>query len=153
VKNLDAAIAADKKANPGPQGPVDTDANEAHAWLAFAEGNDKQAIELLKPVIDYQDSVGKGEVELPAREMYAEMLLELHHPNEALEQYRLSLNSDPNRFNALYGAGRAAEMAGQRDDAIAFYRQLLANCKDATPDSDELAHARKVVAEVATARE
>jgi tetratricopeptide (TPR) repeat protein len=152
VKNLDAAIAADKKANPGPQGPVDTDANEAHAWLAFAQGDDKQAIELLQPVIEYQDSVGKGEVELPAREMYAEMLLELHHPNEALEQYRLSLNSDPNRFNALYGAGRAAEMAGQRDDAIGFYRQLLASCKDA-PDSDELAHARKVVAEVATAKE
>jgi len=32
---------------------------------------------LLQPVIQFQDEVGKGEVELLAREMYADMLLEM----------------------------------------------------------------------------
>jgi hypothetical protein len=64
--------------------------------MSFAEKDCAAAFELIKPVIQFQDQVGKGEVELPAREMYADMLLELNRPAEALEQYRLSLKSDPN---------------------------------------------------------
>jgi tetratricopeptide (TPR) repeat protein len=96
-------------------------------------------------VIERQDAVGKGEVDLPAREMYADMLLELKHPQEALEQYKLSLKSDPSRLNGLYGAGRAAEMAQQHEDAVSYYKQLLANCKNSDGSRPELAHAREMV--------
>ena len=102
------------------------------------------AFELIKPVIQFQDQVGKGEVELPAREMYADMLLELNRPAEALEQYRLSLKSDPNRFNGLYGAGRSAELTNQEALAATYYKQLLDNCDQGTKsDRPELQHAKK----------
>jgi tetratricopeptide (TPR) repeat protein len=155
VENLQKMVEEDEKENPSKEKrPVDTDLNEGKAWLAFAQGKNEEAFAFLKPVIERQDAVGKGEVELPAREMYADMLLELNRPKEALEQYRLSLKSDPNRFNGLYGAGRAAELAGQRDDAIGYYKQLLANCEGvAGSDRAELAHARQLVNEVATAKE
>src|ERR1700719_2344791 len=108
------------------------------------------AFELIKPVIQFQDQVGKGEVELPAREMYADMLLELNRPTEALEQYRLSLKSDPNRFNGLYGACRSAELADQKTLAATYYKQLLDNCDQSTgSDRPELQHAGKFVAESA----
>jgi tetratricopeptide (TPR) repeat protein len=152
VHNLDKALEADKKIYPeSPASPVNTNKNEAHAWLAFAEKDSAGAFELLKPVIRFQDEVGKGEVELPAREMYADMLLELNRPTEALEQYRLSLKSDPNRLNGLYGAGRAAELDNQKTLAGNYYKQLLDNCDQGTgSDRPELKHARKFVAETAT---
>lgn len=154
VHNLDAALAASRKLHPEQQSPpVDTDANEAHAWLAFAEKDSAAAFKLMQPVIQYQDAVGKGEVELPAREMYADMLLEMDRPAKALEEYRLSLKSDPNRFNGLYGAGRAAELSHDAVAARAHYEQLLENCNQGTgSDRPELAHARSVMAEAVDAQ-
>lgn len=146
VAELAAAIEQDEKENPSKEkSPVNTDLNEGKAWLAYAEGKHDEAFALLKPVIERQDAVGKGEVDLPAREMYADMLLELKHPQEALEQYKLSLKSDPSRLNGLYGAGRAAEMAQQHEDAVSYYKQLLANCKNSDGSRPELAHAREMV--------
>ena len=153
VNEYEAADAEDLKANPKRvRPPLDTDLNEAKAWAQFAQGHYDDAFALLKPVIDRQDAVGKGEVELPAREMYADMLLEANRPKEALEQYQLSLKTDPNRFNALYGAGRAAEMTEQHDVAVNYYKQLLINCKDAGPQRPELAHAKSVVGLVENAK-
>jgi hypothetical protein len=40
--------------------------------------------------------------------------------------------SDPNRFNALLGAGKAAEQLGRHKLAVKYYRTLLANCAGAT---------------------
>jgi tetratricopeptide (TPR) repeat protein len=153
VHNIDNALETDKKNHPdSPVPPVDTNKNEARAWLAFAEKDIAAAFELIKPVIQFQDQIGKGEVELPAREMYADMLLELNRPAEALEQYRLSLQSDPNRFNGLYGAGRSAELTHQEALAATYYKQLLDNCDQGTgSDRSELQHAKKFVAEAASA--
>lgn len=153
VQNLDIALAASRKLHPDlPVAHVDTQKNEAHAWLAFAQGNSAEAFRLLQPVIEIQDQIGKGEVELPAREMYADMLLESDHPKEALEQYRLSLKTDPNRFNGLYGAGRSAELAQESSVAAGYYKQLLDNCHQGEgSDRTELDHARKFVAKVAAA--
>jgi tetratricopeptide (TPR) repeat protein len=146
VEKLQAAVLEDEKENPSKEKrTVNTDLNEGKAWLAYAEDKNDEAFALLQPVIERQDAVGKGEVELPAREMYAEMLLELKRPKEALEQYRASLKTDPNRFNGLYGAAKAAEVAEQHEEAVAYYKQLLANCKDADGTRSELTHAREMV--------
>src|SRR4051812_3480196 len=48
--------------------------DEALAWQRHAEGNDAEATRLLRAVADKQDKIGKGETELPAREMLAEIL-------------------------------------------------------------------------------
>ncbi|MBV8550216.1 MAG: hypothetical protein JOY54_02870 [Acidobacteriaceae bacterium] len=87
--------------------------DEAHAWLAFAQGQTQTAISLITRVADKQDREGKGEVELPAREMLADMLLEEGSPSEALTQYRLCLRTDPNRLNSLAGAKRAENLVSQ----------------------------------------
>lgn len=51
--------------------------DEAHAWLAFAQGRNEDAIRLLRSVSGKQNVDGKGEVELHEREMLADMLREM----------------------------------------------------------------------------
>jgi hypothetical protein len=41
---------------------------------------------------------------------------------------RASLGSDPNRLNALLGAGQAAELLDQAQVAAGYYRTLLKTC-------------------------
>jgi tetratricopeptide (TPR) repeat protein len=85
--------------------------DEAHAWLAFAQGQTETAIKLLSAVADKQDREGKGEVELPAREMLADILLATDRPADARIQYELCLRTDPNRLNSVRGAESAAQRA------------------------------------------
>jgi tetratricopeptide (TPR) repeat protein len=95
------------------------------AWQSFAHKEDKQALQEISAAADIQGRVGQAEVDIPAREMYADMLLIDNRPAEALVQYRTALQLSPNRFNALYHAGRAAEAAGKHDEAITYYKQLM----------------------------
>lgn len=104
---------------------------EIRAWVDFNRGNLKDAIALLEPLADRQAKIGKGEVEIPAREMLADMLLQTGQPAEALAQYRQSLASDPNRFNALLGAIEAAKQSGQELVAKRYSRTLGGNCPHA----------------------
>jgi tetratricopeptide (TPR) repeat protein len=101
--------------------------DEIHAWTDFSNGNLNRAVRLLRPIADRQDKVGKGELDLPVREMMAEMLLIDGKTDESLREYQASLKSDPNRFNGLLGAAKAAEQLGQRDLAVGYYRSLLTN--------------------------
>ena len=121
---------------------LDTDQKEVQAWLAFAKGQNEQALALMRTVADQQDAKGKGEVELPAREMLADMLLETDHPQEALVEYERSMKTDPNRFNGLAGAARAAAQAQQPQKAAEYSAQLRKNCAGATSDRPELAQAK-----------
>ena len=54
---------------------------------------------------------------MPAREMLADLLLEIKKPREALAEYKGDLKFNPKRFDGVYGAAQAAEMvlyAGDR---------------------------------------
>ncbi|MGI8959053.1 MAG: hypothetical protein ACR2IV_04670 [Bryobacteraceae bacterium] len=153
VKQFDAMLEAVKK---GPHAYVakgmQTKRDEARAWLAFAEGKNEQALGLLRPLAERQDEVGKGEVDLPAREMLADMLLEMNRSEDALVEYEKSLKSDPNRFNGLYGAARAAELGHHSERASEYSAQLLKNCeKAAHSDRPELAHAKELVTQARAA--
>jgi len=121
--------------------------SEVHAWLAFAEKQNEKALREMRDAADTQEKVGKQEVEIPAREMLADMLLELGKPQEAMAEYEKSMKIEPNRFNGLAGAARAAEIAGRTDKANSYYGQLLKNC-DAGRNSErqELRRARLVLA-------
>jgi len=125
---------------------MDTGRDEIRAWVAFAEENNDEAVKIMRSVADKQDEYGKGEVEIPAREMLADILLESDHPQEALAEYEHSMKIDPNRFNGLYGAARAAQMVRQPAAAQKYYAQLVKNCVGATSDRPELARAREEVA-------
>ena len=120
---------------------------EVHAWLAFAEKKNDEALQQMRQVADTQDKVGKAEVDIPAREMLADMLLELNQPEQALSEYEKSMKIDPNRFNGLAGAARAAELAHQPAKANSYYAQLLKNCDDGKhSDRPELRSAKMVLA-------
>ena len=147
VENYDAMIDAIRKGTqPYMANYMQTSTDEAHAWLAFAEGKNEDALKLIRAVADKQDQVGKGEVALPAREMLADMLLETNRPEQALVEYEKALKTDPNRFNGLYGAAQAAEMAKQPETARNYYSQLIKNCGTST-ERPELSHARTELAE------
>ena len=120
--------------------------DEIRAWGRFAQDDLKGAITLLEPVADRQDKLGEGGIEVPAREMLADMFLLSGQSAEALHEYQGLLMSDPNRFNALLSAGRAAENLSERDVAANYYRTLLANCAGADGNAlDALRHAREVI--------
>ena len=101
---------------------------------------------MLRAVADDQDKVGKAETELPAREMLADMLLDLQRPQEALSEYEISLRTDPNRFNGLYGAAQAAaHRLQQKRRPGTYYTQLLKNCEGIRSDRPELAQAKTLL--------
>lgn len=56
-----------KSSRPYKADYMNTNHDEAHAWLAFAEGKNDEALSLLHSVAEKQDAEGKGEVELPPR--------------------------------------------------------------------------------------
>jgi tetratricopeptide (TPR) repeat protein len=126
---------------------MDTDRDEIAAWAAFADGKNVEAEKLIRAVADRQDSLGKPEVALPAREMLADMLLESNHPEQALGEYEQSMKIDPNRFNGLYGAATSAELLKQNEKAKEYYAKLLKNCEGAQSDRPELAKARERIRE------
>jgi hypothetical protein len=99
------------------------------AWIAYMKGADKDAIRLMKLAAGMEDSTSKhpvtpGEV-LPARELYADLLFELHQNRAAFQEYEAVLKNCPNRFNSLFGAGRTSEILGDTSNAGLYYKQLL----------------------------
>ncbi len=53
------------------------------------------------------------------------MLLLADKPEEALQAYEMSLEISANRFNSLYGAGKAAKLAGDTDKAKSYFTKLV----------------------------
>ena len=64
---------------------------EVEGWVAFAQGDEAGALKSMPAAADLQDKVGQGEVDIPAREMLADMLLESNHPEQALAEYQIAL--------------------------------------------------------------
>ena len=120
--------------------------HEIAGWAAFASGRNDEALKEMRAAADLQDKVGQGEVDIPAREMLADMLLELHQPQQALAEYRVALKLSPRRFNGLYNAGAAAEAAGDKRAAAEYYAALLKSTGNGAQSSrPEMAHAKSFV--------
>lgn len=122
----------------------------AAAWLAQAEGKTDEAGRLLRAAAELEDSTDKHPVTpgaiLPAREMLGDLLLELKQPTQALQEYEAALQTAPNRFNSLYGAARAAELAGNRQKARTYYTKLTMICRHANGARPELHQAKAYLA-------
>src|SRR5207245_817989 len=102
----------------------------ASAWVARAEGKRDEALVLLRAAADRENATEKHPVTpgplAPARELLAEMLLEANEPAQALREFEASMRVEPNRFRGLYGAARAASLAGDQTKARTHYSELLA---------------------------
>jgi tetratricopeptide (TPR) repeat protein len=124
---------------------------EMTAWIAFAEGKPEDAVRHMRDSADLQDRVGQGEVDIPAREMLADMLLELGQPQSALQEYERALKLSPNRFNGLFNAGMAAEAVGDRTKARGYYAALLKSTNNGSESiRPEFAHVKQFVASTAS---
>ncbi len=103
----------------------------------------------MRKAADAEDATEKAAVTpgplAPARELLGEMLLESGNAREALAAFETTLKKEPNRFRALYGAGRAAEAAGERAKAAGYYRELVTVTARGNAARPELQHARKFV--------
>ena len=108
---------------------MDAQRKTVTAWVAFSEGKKDLALQMMHKAADIEDSIDKHPVTpgavLPARELLGDMLVLLEKPAEAIEAYEASLQISPNRFNSLYGAGRAAELIGNSEKARSYYSKLV----------------------------
>ena len=66
------------------------------------------------------------------------MLLQLKQYKNAFIAYESVLKKSPNRFNSLFGAGRAAEKSGNTENAITYYRKLSITTDSTNSDRPEL---------------
>ena len=127
---------------------VDIQRRGAEAWVMFAEGKKAEAITAMSAVADSEDKTDKAAVTpgpiAPAREMLGFMLLEANRPKEALVAFEAVTKKEPNRFLALYGAGKAAEATKQKTKAKGYYKQVVVLGVDAGPERPELQYARKM---------
>jgi tetratricopeptide (TPR) repeat protein len=121
------------------------DQMEAEAWLAFAEGKTQPALQSMANAAKREGEDGVSYDRIPAREMQADMLLELKRPAEALAAYKSALRDSPRRFDSLYGAARAAELAGNAAEAREYYATLVQSC-GAVADRAELQTAKDYLA-------
>ena len=131
-------------------GQIEIQRTAAQAWLAHEEKKQVEALKLMRHAAELEAATHKhpvtpGEV-LPARELLADLLLALDRPQDALAEYRISLERSPDRFNSLYGAGHAAELAGERQKAAAFYQKLVEVCAQADTERPRLRHAKEFLA-------
>lgn len=122
-----------------------TDLSEAEAWLLFAEGKTEDALKEMRQAAEHQEKNGGESVSIPAREMLADMLMELKRPREALTEYRTVLKNAPNRFDGMLGAARASHAMGASSGAQILYTRLTEMCP-AGADRPELAEAKTAVA-------
>ena len=119
--------------------------NEVSAWILHGEGKNDEATAAMRKAADHEDAVGEEQTSMPAREMLADMLLEMKRPVQALEEYEAALKFNPKRFDGLYGAGQAAEAAGQASRASEFYASLVKSCEGAGSERPELARAKQSI--------
>ncbi len=118
----------------------------AASILAHVQGDDKKAIELARAAADLDATMDKHPATpaavLPARELLADLLLELNEPGAALKEYEQALRNDPNRFRSILGRARAAKQLGDIAASRDAYQKLVALSTSAVSERPELSEAK-----------
>jgi tetratricopeptide (TPR) repeat protein len=131
-------------------GQIEIQRRIASAWLAFGKGEKEEALKLMQSAAGMESATEKHPVTpgavLPARELLADMLMELGRPAEALKEYEATLAVSPNRFNSLYGAAQAAAKSGDKEKARSMYGQLVSQCSRGDSERPELVQAKSFLA-------
>src|SRR5712671_6886353 len=126
---------------------LDLQMQAASAWVAASEGKKNEAIEMLRRAADAEDLLGKHPVSpgafVPIREHLGTLLLEVGQAKQAQREFEAALKIYPGRFRGLYGAARAAEQNGDKENATRYYAKLAAQTANATGSRDELNHVRE----------
>ena len=129
---------------------VDIQWQVASAFLLQAEHKPDEALGVLSAAADAEDRTEKSIVTpgplAPARELFGTMLLERGRARDALAAFETALVKEPNRYNGLAGAARAAEALGDKVKARTYYEKLLALVTGSNANRPELATARRFLA-------
>jgi tetratricopeptide (TPR) repeat protein len=119
------------------------------AWLLYAQNEKEKSIDVMISAAELEDATEKNPVTpgqlLPVREMLGDMLLELNRPEDALHQYELSLKNSPNRFNTLFGAGKSAELIGDKKKAEYYFSTIAKISKNPDSNRERLNYAMKMI--------
>jgi tetratricopeptide (TPR) repeat protein len=114
------------------------------AMDARVNGRDEEAVAALTEAATLEEDLSMvgPPVDPPARELLADLLLELGRVPEAAAAYDATLLRTPLRSAALLGRARAAVKAGDAEGAARWYGLLSRNWKAADADLPELAEVR-----------
>jgi tetratricopeptide (TPR) repeat protein len=128
-------------------GQVEIQRQVAAAWLLLAEGRQDAALQAMRAAADVEDGTDKATVTpgplAPARELYGAMLLELGRARDALAAYEEAMAKEPNRYNGLAGAAKAAALAGDVAKAKTYYTKLIAHTNGSSGERPGIAEARR----------
>ncbi len=142
----------DSRANQYWKAQIEVQKTVVKAWQMYAEKDMEKAVEIMFLAAELEDATEKhpitpGEL-LPVREMLGDLLSELNNPEEALTQYELSLINNPNRFNSLYGAGKSAELIGDKDKARDYFTTLIELSGDSDLTREQLVYASDYINQI-----
>jgi tetratricopeptide (TPR) repeat protein len=151
LSKLEALRDAAGKTSPYWAKQVEIQRLSALAWLTYVQGDRAAGLKTMQDAADLEATTEKhpvtpGEV-LPARELLGDMLLDLGRFDEAGLAYKAALERRSGRFNSLFGAGLAAERAGNKDEARLFYQKLADQCPNGDASRERLQHARTFLTE------
>ncbi len=123
---------------------------EVRAWARMAEGSKQDALRQLRTAAELEEGTEKSAITpgplAPARELLGEMLLATDQAAQALEQFEATLKKEPRRFRSLYGAGKAAQLAGHPEVSRKYFAELMEVCVlGDRPGSAEFIEAQKAV--------
>ena len=120
------------------------------AWELYTQNEMEKSLEMMIVAADLEDATEKNPVTpgtlLPAREMLGDLYMELNRPKDALIQYELSLKKNPNRFNSIFGAGRSAELIGDKKKTEYYYNRLLKLNNSST--RQQIVHAKSLATHI-----
>jgi len=130
---------------------VEIQRRSVEAWILHAEGKTAGATALMQTAVAMQDKTEKSAISpgplAPARELYAEMLLDAGRLLEALEAFEASAQQEPRRFRGVHGAARTAALLGNLAKAQKYYGELVAIAEGGdTPERPELTEAKAYLA-------
>jgi tetratricopeptide (TPR) repeat protein len=122
----------------------------AQAWTTLAQGDRDGAMKFMRAAADLEDGSEKHvamENRLyPMRELLGDMLLERGESAAALKEYEVALKNAPNRLRGWYGAGKAAEAAGEKKKAVGYFRQLAQLTRASDGERAELREMKQYLA-------
>lgn len=127
-------------------GQVAIQRDVAAGWQTFAAGRREEGLAALRAAAELEARFDKHVITpgplAPARELYAEALLEAGQAAAALVEFEAVQRTEPRRLRAIAGAARAAVAVGNRDEARRLHASLLDVAGNGDPSRPEIAAAR-----------
>lgn len=124
---------------------VDIQWQAAIAWRLQAEGRHAEALKAMSAAADAEDRTEKGTVTpgplAPARELLGSMLLAQGAATDALAAFEATLQKEPNRLGATFGAAKATEKAGDATKARNYYSKVVELTQGSTAERAEVTEA------------